>query len=116
MLQFKNLSFSITDNVLKLQKADYFSALDSGIVQVQIAGENKDTHMGAKLVNSSEAGRFTYKTNIASDNSLTVVQESPNVRCETVFEGYEDTNAIRVHTVVTNITDAPIVLEEVSAF
>ena len=116
MLQFKNLSFSMEDRVLKLQKAECFSALDSGFVQIQIAGENKDTHMGAKMVNSSEANRFTYKSHTISDNTLTVVQESPNVRCETVYEGYDDTNAIRVHTVVTNITDAPIVLEEVSAF
>lgn len=116
MLQFKNLSFSLEENIIKLQKAECFSALDSGIVQVQIAGENKDTHMGAKMVNSSEAYRLTYRSHIASGNTLTVVQESPNVRCETVFEGYDDTNAIRVHTVVTNITDAPIVLEEVSAF
>ena len=116
MMQFKNLSFSMADRVLKLQKAECFSALDSGFAQIQIAGENKDTHMGAKMVNSSEANRLTYKSHTISDNTLVVVQESPNVRCETVFEGYDDTNAIRVHTVVTNITDAPIVLEEVSAF
>lgn len=116
MMQFKNLSFSMADRVLKLQKAECFSVLDSGFAQIQIAGENKDTHMGAKMVNSSEANRLTYKSHTISDNTLIVVQESPNVRCETVFEGYDDTNAIRVHTVVTNITDAPIVLEEVSAF
>ena len=116
MLQFKSLSFSMADSVLKLQKAERFSELDSVFAQIQIAGENKDTHMGAKMVNSSEANRLTYKNHTISDNTLTVVQESPNVRCETVFEGYDDTNAIRVHTVVTNITDAPIVLEEVSAF
>ena len=116
MLQFKNLSFSVDENIVKLQKAECFSELDSGFAQIQIAGENKDTHMGAKMVNSSEANRLIYKTHTISDNTLTVVQESPNVLCETVFEGYDDTNAIRVHTVVTNITDAPIVLEEVSAF
>ena len=116
MLQFKCLTFSMADSVLKLQKAERFSELDSVFAQIQIAGENKDTHMGAKMINSSEACRLAYKNHTISDNMLTVVQESPNVRCKTVFEGYDDTNAIRVHTVVTNITDAPIVLEEVSAF
>ena len=116
MLQFKNLSFSVAEDAIKLQSVECFSRLESGFVEVQVAGENKDTHMGAKMVHSSEAGRLTYKTHTISGNTLTVVQESPNVRCETVFEGYEDTNAIRVHTVVTNITDRPIVLEEVSAF
>ena len=106
----------MADNALKLQKAECFSELDSSVVQVQIAGQNKDTHMGVKMVNSSEAGGLAYISHTISCNTLTVVQESSNVRCETVFEGYDDTNAIRVHTVVTNIADAPIVLEEVSAF
>lgn len=116
MLQFKNLSFVEADHSIKLQKADFFANLDSCFVEVQLAGENKDTHMGAKMVRSSEANRLTYKTHTISGNTLTVVQESPNVRCETVFETYDDTNALRIKTVVTNITAKPIVLEEVSAF
>lgn len=116
MLQFKNLSFAEAGHSIKIQKIDCFADLESCFVEVQLAGENKDTHMGAKMVRSSEANRLTYQTHRISGNTLTVVQESPNVRCETVFETYDDTNAIRVHTVVTNITDAPIVLEEVSSF
>lgn len=42
MLQFQNLSFLARENVTKLQNADCFSELDSGFVQVQISGENKD--------------------------------------------------------------------------
>ena len=116
MLQFKDLIFTTENNTVKLKDLNCFSKLDSGFVQVQIAGENKNTHLGAKMVRSSEAGRLCYKSHTISGNTLTVVQESPNVRCETVLEGYDDTNAIRIHTVVTNITDEPIVLEEVSAF
>ena len=116
MLKFKNMLFSCKNANIVLEKLWCFCDLDSGFVQVQIAGENKDTHMGAKMVRSSEARRLSYKSHTISENALTVVQESSNVRCETVFETYDDTNAIRVHTVVTNITDAPIVLEEVSAF
>ena len=116
MLNFKNISFSHENALITLEKLGFFCDLSSGFVQVQLAGENKDTHMGAKMMRSSEAGRLTYKSHTVYENTLTVVQESPNVRCETVLEGYDDTNAIRVHTVVTNITDAPIVLEEVSAF
>ncbi len=115
MIDFKNLTFSIEDNTIKLQNADSFTALDSGIVQVQIAGENKGTHMGAKMVRSSESKDIKYVSHAVDDNRLTIVQDSVNVRCETVFEAYDDTNALRVHTVVTNITDFPIVLEEVSA-
>ena len=116
MLKFKNISFAVKDNTIKLQDADRFTNLDSLFVQVQVAGENKDTHMGAKMVRSSEAGRLHYISHTLSDHTLTIRQESPIVRCESVLEGFDDTNAIRAHTVVTNITDAPIVLEEVSAF
>ena len=115
MLQFQNLTFTTAGDNIHLEKFHYFSNLDSGFVQVQIAGENKDTHMGAKLMRSSEGNRLRYKSHNVSSNALTIVQESPNVQCKTVFEGYDDTNAIRVHTVVTNITDSPMVLEEVSA-
>lgn len=116
MIQYKNLQFSLENEKITLQSIPGFSGLNTGIAQVQVAGENKDTHMGAKMMRSSEGGRLTYKTHTIAGNTLTVVQESPNVRCETVFEGYEDTNALRVHTVVTNITNAPVILEEVSAF
>ncbi len=115
MIRFQNLEFSTEQNVVKLQRAGGLAKMNSGIVQVQIAGENKDTHMGAKLINTSEAGRLRYVSHNISGNVLTLVQESANVRCETVFEGYRDTNALRVHTVVTNRTEAPVVLEEVSA-
>ena len=115
MIQFKNLVFTVEDNAIKLQNADVFSQLNSDIVQVQVAGENKDTHMGAKMVHSSESGHMRYVSHTADGNSLKIVQESTNVRCDTVFEGYDDTNALRVHTVVTNITEAPIILEEVSS-
>ena len=116
MLKFKNIVFSPENSAITLEKLGFFCDLNSAFVQVQIAGENKDTHMGAKMMRSSEAGKLSYKNHTISENTMTVVQESPNVRCKTVFETYDDTNAIRVHTVVTNITNAPIVLEEVSAF
>ena len=116
MLKFKNIVFSPENSAITLEKLGFFCDLNSGFVQVQIAGENKDTHMGAKMMRSSEAGKLSYKNHTISENTMTVVQESPNVRCKIVFETYDDTNAIRVHTVVTNMTNAPIVLEEVSAF
>ncbi len=116
MLEFYNLKFSVEDGVIRLQQADCFAGLNTGFVQVQLAGENKDTHMGAKMVRSSEAAGLCYINHYVSENTLTVVEESPNIRAETVFECYDDTNALRVHTKVTNITSQPIVLEEISAF
>ena len=79
MISYKDLQFSLENEVIKLQSIPGFSDLNTGIVQVQISGEHQWTHMGG---------------------------------CETVFETYDDTNAIRVFTKVTNLTQAPLVLEE----
>ena len=92
-----------------------FADLDKGFIQVQVAGENKNSHMAAKMVSSSEGDRFQYVSHTMADHTLTVVQDSPNVRAETAFETYDDCHAVRIVTKVTNITENPIVLEEVSA-
>ena len=67
MLQFKNLQFNISDNQIKLDEMNGIAGLDSGFVQVQVAGENKDSHLGAKMFRSSEAGRLIYKSHTVSD-------------------------------------------------
>ena len=111
-MEFQNLTFSIDDDRITLQTMGGFAELNSGFVQVQVAGEHSNTHLGVKMVRSSESNRLQYTGHEIKENRLTVVQESPNVRAETVFEGYADCNSIRAVTKVTNITDAPIVLEE----
>ena len=92
-----------------------FADLDKGFIQVQVAGEHNNSHLGVKMVRTSEAGRMSYVNHIIAGNTLTYIQESPNVRVETTFETYADCSAVRVVTKVTNITDAPIILEEVSS-
>ena len=114
-MEFQNLTFSIDDDRITLQTMGGFAELNSGFVQVQVAGEHNNTHLGVKMVRSSESNCLQYTGHEIRENRLTVVQESSNVRAETVFEGYADCNAIRAVTKVTNITDAPIVLEEVSS-
>ena len=116
MLQFKNLTFSLEDHRIKLQDAGFFTGLNTCFAQIQLAGENKDSHLGAKMARSSEADRLRYVSHNISENQLSILQESPYVSCRTTFESYEDTNALLIRTEVKNITDSPVVLEEVSAF
>lgn len=116
MPDFKNLSFEIQDGKFILTKLGNLCGLKSGIAQVQVAGENKDSHMGAKMANSSEGKRLQYVCHAIEDNVLSVLQWSDLVQVETRFTSYDDTNALRICTVVTNISADPIVLEEVSAF
>lgn len=116
MLKFQNISLSLEENKIKITGFGNLTGLNSGFVEVQVAGENKNTHMGAKMIRSSEGNRFQYTSHSTKENQLSIVQNSPNVQAVTEFTVYENTNAVRIQTTVTNSTDSPIVLEEVSAF
>lgn len=116
VINYKSLAFSIEDNKITLTKCGPFVLENSPLVEVQICGENKDTHLGVKMLNSSEGKRLRYVSHAQTGNTLTIVQKSDYIETKTVFTAYEDTNAIRVYTEIKNITDTEIVLEEVSAF
>ena len=115
-MEFKNLAFSIENNKIRLIRFGNLQQLKTPFVQVQVAGENKDSHMGVKMAASSEGKRFDYVCHSIAGDTLTVVQKSELVEATTSFTGYEDSNALRIRTAVKNISDHPIVLEEVSAF
>lgn len=116
MISFRNITFSIEDQKIKISKFGNLTDLNSGFVEVQVAGENKDSHSGAKMIHSSEGNRLRYTSHSIEANQLKIVQKSPNVQVETAFTAYKNTNAIRAQTTVTNITNTPVVLEEVSSF
>ena len=114
---FKNLTFEIVDEKIRLTKWGSFQNLsDYGFVEIQIAGENKISHDGIKMINSSEGARLCYVSHTLDENTLSIVQQSTLVRVETVFTAYDDTNAVRIYTKVTNISGTDIILEEVSSF
>lgn len=115
-MEFKNTAFSIDNNKIRLTKLGNLLGLSTPFVQVHVAGENKDSHMGAKLAASSEGKRLEYVAHHIAGDTLTVVQKSELIEAVTNFTGYDDTNALRICTAVKNISDHPIVLEEVSAF
>ena len=113
---FKNLLFDIVDNRILLKRCGHIAFSGYGFVEVQIAGENKNTHLGAKMAKSSEGEKLRYLSHTQTENRLEIVQCSDLVEVKTIFEGYTDTNTVRVHNEVKNISDREIVLEEVSAF
>ena len=113
---FKNLLFDIVDNRILLKRCGHIAFSGYGFVEVQIAGENKNTHLGAKMAKSSEGEKLRYLSHTQTENRLEIVQCSDLVEVKTIFEGYTDTNTVRVHNEVKNISDREIVLGEVSAF
>lgn len=116
MFEFRNSAFEIQDDKILLTKIGNLTSLHSPIAQVQIAGENKVTDMGTKMVNSSEGLRLKYASHRVDGDTLTISQRSDMVEVETRFTAYGDTNALRIQTTVRNASKSALVLEEVSAF
>ncbi|MBR2384018.1 MAG: alpha-galactosidase [Clostridia bacterium] len=121
-IEFKNLGFEIVDGRIFLTKFGNLSRKegqelgDFTFCEVSISGENKNTHLGAKMVLSTEWDKLKYISHAQQENRLEVVLRSEKVQAKVVFDGYEDTNAIRVHTEYTNVSGEEIWLEEASAF
>lgn len=114
---FKNLRFELRGEKLTLVEwGNVQSTVGGCAAEVHVCGENKDTHLGVKMAQSSEGRRLAYESHTQSENCLEIVERSALVRVKTVYTAYDDTNAIRAHVEVTNISDDEIVLEEVSSF
>lgn len=121
-IKFQNMAFSIVDDRIFMRefgafKADNDDSLPAHrFVEVQVAGEHKDSHMGIKMGISSEGVNLKYVSHQIKDNALEIVQRSNLVEVKSVFLSYPDTETIRTYTEVTNISETEITLEEVSIF
>jgi len=116
-IQFGEMLFEVKDNkIYAISFGGYNSSQSNSFIEVQICGENKDTHLGAKMVNSSEGKRLQYVSHKQADNHLEVVQRSSLIEAKTTFISYMDASSVRIYTEIKNISSREIVLEEVSAF
>lgn len=80
--------------------------------EAQIAGEDKNTHLGAKLISSSEEPRLGFVSKEEREGSLRIVQESELLRVETLFQRFPGSEAIRVSARLSSLAEEDIVLEE----
>ena len=114
---FANFNFEIADG--RIYVKDFHGMRGNPatpFAEVQICGENKDTHLGVKMVNSSEGVRLKYVSHKCSGDLLEIIQKSELVEVKTTLVSFPDTSAVRIFTEVKNVSDSQIVLEEVSAF
>ena len=117
IISFANLNFEVVDGKVFLSEVTHcVKGASRHFVEVQVAGENKITHMGVKMINSSEGEKLRYVSHTQSEDQLIIVQRSELVEVSSIFTAYNNCHAFRVKNQVKNISDAPIVLEEVSAF
>ena len=116
-IRFASLKFNIINDRIILTEVGRFAKVESkGFCEVQIAGENKISHMGVKMINSSEGSKLKYVSHSESNGKLVIVQKSELVEVTTTFTSFDHCDAFRVKTSVKNISDTPFVLEEVSSF
>lgn len=115
MFDFFDLQFTLNDDRLYISLiGDVKLDKIGGISEIQIAGENKNSHEGVKLGISSEGNRLRYIGHNIDGNVLTIELRAPQISVKVVFERVG--RAYRINTVVKNISVASVVLEEVSAF
>lgn len=116
-IKFRNLTFNVVDDKIGLSKFGKFeSVTPETFVEVQVTGENKPTHAGVKMMASSEGKRLKYVSHEMDGCELSVVQQSEIIRTKTFFTAYDDSNAVRIRTEITNISEEEVIIEEASAF
>ena len=60
-IQFKGLVFELVNDKIFLHTCgNYRNDAGRAFAQVTVCGENKQSHLGAKMFNSSEGERLTY--------------------------------------------------------
>ena len=117
-IKFKWLEFVICGDKIDVAGADCYRDISErcNFAEVNIAGDNKPSHMGIKLSPSSEGSVLKYVSHEIKGDTLFITQKSDKIEVVTEIKSYEGTSALRVNTTVTNISDEDIVLESVSAF
>ena len=108
IFEFRNLKFVVEDGKIRQGGLP--------IVEVQIAGEKKDSHFGLKTVKSSEGARLGYVSHTLSDNALEIVQKSELIEVKTVLTSHSGVAGFKVYSEIANVSDKSITLEEVSSF
>lgn len=114
-MKFGLLEFEIENDQINLVSHGGFATTPYNFAEVQIVGENKGK-LGIKAVGSSESKKLAYVSHEIVDNTLIITQSTDKVEVKTYFQRYENTNALRIHTQVKNVSGQEIVLEDVSAF
>ena len=115
-IKFKNLKFGINNSKIILEEFGNFRNIsEKGFSEIHISGENKPTHEGIKLVNSSEGRKLSYVSHYIDGEKLCIIQESDLIRLTTFFSSYDDTKAIRAYSKVENISNDKITVEDVSS-
>lgn len=107
---FKNLYFSIENQKIGLSLNE--DGAYAPFCEVQIAGENKDSHFGAKLIKTSQSAALKFVKKTQTENLLEIEQQSDKINVKTVFSAFEGGSAVRICSKIKNVSGKDIVIEE----
>lgn len=107
------LTFTVTDGVVTLTKA--WKLEGCGMLPVvDVAGGNAS---GLDHYNySARTDGLRYVSHEVVGDTLTVIQQSGNAKIYSVYEMFDDTDAVRITQTVENVGEDPLVLEALIGF
>ena len=119
---FKNLSFLVTEDgnvgLMRLfsnQQEFIPEQITSHVIpEFDIAGGTLSGRF--KRRGSNETKALRYVSHEISENRLTLIQRNEKFQITSVYQGYDDTNAIRVTQSYQNISDEPQTLTQANTF
>ena len=116
-IQFGQLTFTVSDDgLVALKKCYNLDYTDSPAHAPGFAFSEFDVAGGStsgkhRLYGSNATGALRYHSHEEKDGALEIVQRSDIAEVTSRFEGYSDTNAVRITQTVKNITDGELCLE-----
>jgi len=109
---FKNLTFEITDGRIFLRSVgNVLSTRPYVFSELQLAGNNKDNHLGIKQDNLSESTTLKFLEKKEKENFLEIIQGNNQIEISTFFTFFN--NAVSVSARVKNISNEDIIIEEI---
>ena len=85
-IEFGQFLFEVVQGRILFHKFGVFKSAQGNIFsEIQVCGENKDTHLGVKMVNSSEGNRLEYVSHKQREDALEIIQRSPFIEVKTTI-------------------------------
>lgn len=109
---FSFLKFVVKDGRIYLKGCDN---KPFGFTEINVAGENRDSHFGVKAICASESD-LRYVSHSLTKEMLTVVQQGEHLKVSTFFRCVSGVDCVSIYTEIENVTEKPVVVDQVSAF
>ncbi len=106
VINFTNLGFTVKDDFITMGGVPF--------IEIGVAGRNKLSRLGSKLVKSSETPTLKYVTHKIVNGSLYITQRNDIIEVITEFKNYGSDSVVSMNISVKNISEKPITIVNAS--